>query len=145
MWALWLALALVEPALAQSPSDAIAALEQQRGPIESMVRDQIEAFRRDDAAAAWKPVAPGLKRQLGTADRFLEMVREGYAPVYRPQRYSFGRMLYFDGGPAQSLDVVGPDGKPYRAIYLLEQQPDGTWATAGCILFAVEPAGSPST
>ncbi len=108
-----------------------------------MVRDQLSAFERDDAEAAWKHVAPGLKQKFGTADRFLELVREGYEPVYRPKKVTFREIAMFDGQPAQWLDVTGPRGGTYRALYLLEKQPDGTWRTAGCLLFVVEPAKGP--
>ncbi|MEM6927469.1 MAG: DUF4864 domain-containing protein, partial [Myxococcota bacterium] len=64
-----------------APAEAAAMRE--------VIDDQIGAFRRDDAAGAWRHVAPGLKDRFGTADRFLEMVRVGYPPMYRPRSYVY--------------------------------------------------------
>lgn len=114
------------------PPDAIPA-------VRRMIDDQIASFGRDDAAGAWKHVAPTLQRQFGTAENFLRVVREGYAPVYRPRAYAFREVAVWRGEPAIWLDVTGPDGASYRALYLLEAQADGSWRTAGCLLFAVEP------
>ncbi len=106
--------------------------------MRQVIDDQIAAFRRDDAPGAWRHVAPGLKRKFGTADRFLEMVRVGYAPVYRPKRYDFGEVIRTPDGFGQWLDVEGPSGERLRALYLMERQPDGTWMTSGCLLFEPE-------
>ena len=131
--------------LLQLPTAAVAQVtppvsDADRPVIQQMVRDQLAAFERDDAEAAWKHVAPGLQQKFGGADRFLELVRKGYEPVYRPQKVTFRDIAMFDGQPAQWLDVIGPRGGAYRALYLLEKQPDGSWRTAGCLLFLVEKA-----
>ncbi|MCB9679638.1 MAG: DUF4864 domain-containing protein [Alphaproteobacteria bacterium] len=130
MWTLLLAPAYAQVAEAPSADSAV---------IEQLIRDQLAAFERDDAQGAWKHVAPGLKRQVGSADAFLEMVRQGYRPVYRPKSVTFRQLTVFDGETAQWLDVTGPDGAEYRALYLLEKQADGTWRTSGCLLFRVTP------
>ncbi|MEN0063690.1 MAG: DUF4864 domain-containing protein [Myxococcota bacterium] len=107
--------------------------------IRQMIEFQVEAFRRDDAAAAWKVVAPGLQRKFGTADAFLELVRSQYAPVYRPKSYVFRDIIEVYGGYGQWMEFTGPHGERVRALYLLEKQPDGTWRTSGCLLFEPEP------
>lgn len=122
------------------------AVAQVRAPLDAgervaareMIEDQLDAFERDDAARAWRHVSPGLQRQFGTAERFLETVRTGYAPVHRPREIEFGDVALWDGEPAWWLEVVGPDGRRWRALYLLEVQPDGTWRTSGCLLFGVD-------
>lgn len=102
MWMLLAPAAVAQVAPAVDAADAPA--------VQEMIRDQIGAFQRDDAGSAWKHVAPGLKAKFGTADRFLEVVREGYRPVYRPEEYTFRELTRWDGEPAQWLDVTGPDG-----------------------------------
>lgn len=103
-----------------------------------MIESQLGAFRRDDAPGAWMHVSPALQRQFGSAERFLRVVREAYVPVYRPRDVRFDGVALWDGEPAWWLTVVGPDGRAYRALYLLERQPDGSWRTSGCLLFAPE-------
>jgi hypothetical protein len=48
---------------------------------QTIIRSQEEAFRRDDAAAAYTFAAPGIKGMFQTPDVFMSMVRNGYAPV----------------------------------------------------------------
>lgn len=126
---------------ADPPAPIVAPAEAQA--IRQMIDDQIAAFRRDDAPGAWKMVAPGLQQKFGSADRFLEMVRSYYAPVYRPQTYTFDELIRTDagGGLGQWMDVIGPEGRRVRALYLLERQADGSWRTSGCLLF--EPDNPP--
>jgi hypothetical protein len=100
-----------------------------------VIDDQIAAFRRLDALAAWRHVAPGLRRKFGTPDAFLRMVVLGYRSVANPRSYTFGPLVPLDGGEwGQWLEIVGPDGERVEALYLLERQPDGSWRTSGCLL-----------
>ncbi|MBX2802102.1 MAG: DUF4864 domain-containing protein [Myxococcales bacterium] len=131
--------------LASAPTVTLAqpATEQATPELERMravIEHQLAAFRAHDAQAAWKVVAPGLKTKFGTADRFLRMVRDQYEPVYRPRSYEFGTLQPVDGGMGQWLHIVGPDGRSYRALYLMEPQPDGSWMTMGCMLAPPEEA-----
>ena len=64
----------------------------------------------------------------------MRLVREHYRPVYRPRSVQFGDLLVIDGVPAQEVSVVGPDGRPYLALYLMERQPDGAWKIRGCLI-----------
>ena len=106
--------------------------------VRERITDQLEAFERADRERAWKHVAPGLQQQFQSADRFFRMVEQGYAPLIAPRRVTFDDFTRYGGEPAQWLTIEGSDGSTYRALYLLEQQPDGTWRTAGCFLFKVE-------
>ncbi len=136
MW--WMLLGSLQ-AEAQDPpraEQALPALEIQG--FRRIINDQIDAFRAADAEAAWRYVAPGLQQKFGSADRFLRMVRESYAPVYNPRSFEYGSIQRVPGGWGQWLHVVGPDGERVRALYLLEQQRDGTWRTMGCMLFPAE-------
>lgn len=108
--------------------------------VRKMIDDQLQAFEQARPQAAWKHVAPGLQQQFGTAERFWQMVQQGYRPVIAPLRVEYGEFSTFDGQPAQWLELKARDGKRYRALYLLEQQADGTWRTAGCLLFEPEEA-----
>jgi hypothetical protein len=106
--------------------------------IRSVIEGQIAAFRRDDGEAAFSFAAPGIRRQFGTVDTFMAMVRGGYQPVYRPQTYRFGALAVIDDLIVQKLHVVGPDGRAATAFYIMEQQADGSWRIAGCSLGAPE-------
>lgn len=101
----------------------------------SVISQQIEAFRADDGARAYGFAAPMIKQIFPNPDVFMNMVRKGYQPVYRPQSFSFGAAGFSASGrPIQKVTVVGPDGITYEAIYTMEQQPDGSWQINGCAI-----------
>ena len=131
--ALTLALpALAAPALAAEDAPAIdpaSAVE-----IRSIIENQLDAFLADDGVRAFSFASPDIQSQFGSPDTFMSMVRTGYAPVYRPQAVEFLDLLAAPGGPVQQVHVVGPDGNAVIAHYLMEQQPDGSWRIAGCML-----------
>ena len=62
---------------------------------------------------------------------FMEMVRTGYGAVYRPQAFDFGPLDKADGKWVQPVRLIGPDGRPMVALYIMEQQADGEWKIAG--------------
>jgi hypothetical protein len=114
---------LALPALADD-----AALAAARATISA----QIEAFRADDSAAAYSHAAPSIRRIFPNQDAFMRMVRQGYAPVHRPRSYGFGRgESDGSGSVVQRVELVGPDGRGYEAVYTLELQPDGHFRITG--------------
>ena len=100
--------------------------------IRSLIQSQLDAFQRDDGAAAYALAAPGIHGIFTSVDQFMDMVRRGYPPVYRPKSVTFGPLVNSPMGPLQKVYLVGPDGGAYVAIYTLERQPDGTWKINGC-------------
>ena len=135
-----LLLALGMPALASSArgqslsADALSGAD--RAAIRDVIEAQVEAFRRDDGEAAFSLASPTIRRMFGTAEIFMDMVRQGYQPVYRPRRFDFDGIVSVEGQPAQKVDVVGPDGRPVIAIYPMTRLPDGSWRIDGCFLKA---------
>ena len=128
----FLALALAWPAAAQELSDS------DRAAIRDVISRQVEAFRRDDSDAAFGLASPDVQRLFGTAQTFMEMVRRGYQPVYRPRVFDFGNIVELNGQPTQRVHVVGPDGGRVNALYPMTRLPDGRWRIDGCFLQAPE-------
>ena len=110
-----------------SAADDVAAAQ-------GIIRSQVEAFARDDAAAAYSFAAPGIKEMFPQADKFLGMVQRSYAPVYRHKSFEFGQARAADGKVAQQVHIVDADGVPWEALYTLEQQDDGSLKISGCVL-----------
>jgi Domain of unknown function (DUF4864) len=108
--------------------------------IQGMISNQIDAFRHDDGAAAYGFASPNIQGLYPNADLFMNMVRNAYKPVYRPQSVTFGQLSDSPYGPLQKVFLVGPDGKSYVAVYSLQRQPDGSWRINGCTL--VEDSGA---
>src|SRR5712692_4787380 len=107
---------------------------------QGVIRSQVEAFSRDDAAAAYSYAAPAIQEIFPQADIFMSMVRNSYAPVYRHKSFDFGEARVSDGTIAQRVHIVDADGIPWEALYTLELQPDGSVKITGCVLLT---AGQP--
>ena len=109
-----------------------------RDAIRSIIQSQVDAFRRDDGAAAFGLASPGIQNMFGSSEIFMDMVRQGYQPVYRPKVFDFADVTLLNGQITQKVRVVGPDGRPVTAFYPMTQLPDGTWRIDGCYLQAPE-------
>ena len=104
---------------------------------QSAIEGQLKAFIANDGATAYSFAAPNVKQIFPTVDTFMNMVTNGYAPVRKPQSYSFGKVEQTGPGSIiQQVLIVGPDGKDYEAVYTLQQQEDGSFKITGCSLRA---------
>ena len=116
-------LSVVAPAQA---ADVAAAQE--------VIRAQEQAFARGDAAAAYSHAAPAIRQVFPHAGIFMQMVQQGYAPVFRHQSFEFGAAKVSDGYVAQRVQIVDEKGEAWEALYTLERQPDGSLKITGCSL-----------
>ena len=129
----WLAI-LGVMALATGPARA-EVLDADRAAIQATIAAQIDAFRRDDDAAAFALASPMIQGMFETQDRFMAMVRTLYPPVYRPRLVDFGEIIEVAGGMVQKVELIGPDGAPALARYTMIRGPDG-WRINGVALTA---------
>ena len=107
------------------------------------IEGQLKAFLGGDDQAAYSYAAPNIRQMYPTPGGFMAMVRNGYAPVHRPRNYAFGKFeALAPGRVAQSVFVLGPDGKDYEALYVLDLQDDGIYRIVSVSLRA---ANLPST
>jgi hypothetical protein len=113
------------PANAENPS---------RSAITKVIGAQLDAFKRDDAAAAFAIASPEIQAMFGTPEKFLNMVAVSYAPVYRSQETTFLDLLEQDGTLIQRVLFTGSGGGQVLALYTMSHQADGTWRIGGCVL-----------
>ncbi|HEY1722808.1 MAG TPA: DUF4864 domain-containing protein [Magnetospirillaceae bacterium] len=121
--------------LAASPvwaDDAVSAGD--AAAIHQAVAGQLAAFQRDDGDKAFGYATPKIHAMFGTPDNFMLMVRNGYAPVYRPRHVAFGAVDIQEGVPTQHVLLTGPDGVEVEALYFMEHEADGSWLINGCVL-----------
>jgi len=130
--ALILSLVLAVTAIAQE----LSLSDSDRAAIRDIIGKQVEAFQRDDGPAAFGYASPAIQGMFGTAEIFMDMVRQGYQPVYRPRVFDFAEIVDLHGQPAQKVHVIGPDGRPVTAWYPMTRLPDGSWRINGCFLQA---------
>jgi Domain of unknown function (DUF4864) len=128
MRALILLLALLLGLAAPARADDDVATAQ------AVIRSQVEALGRDDAATAYSYAAPAIHEMFPQADIFLSMVQHSYAPVYRHKSFEFGEAQVSDGTIAQRVHIIDADGVPWEALYTLELEPDGSVKISGCML-----------
>jgi|SRR6185312_4761666 Domain of unknown function (DUF4864) len=123
---LLLILFVAAPGLAIAADDAAAA--------QNAIRQQEQAFARDDAVAAYAQAAPEIHAIFPSAEIFMGMVKQGYAPVYRHQSFEFGESRTEGGVIAQHVHIVDANGEAWEALYTLQTQPDGSLKITGCSL-----------
>jgi hypothetical protein len=102
--------------------------------IRGVIEAQLKAFQADDGAQAFSYASPAIQSIFKDPDTFMSMVRAGYQPVYRPREVEFRDLVPVQGRLTQRVLVVGPDGVPVVAQYVMERQPDGSWRIDGCTL-----------
>ncbi|MEO3432080.1 DUF4864 domain-containing protein [Inquilinus sp. CAU 1745] len=117
-------LLIAAPARAQDMSSDQAA-------VRTVIESQIAAFRADDGPLAFSYASPMIRRIFRTPENFMNMVRTGYPPVYRPRSVDFLDFSSESGVPTQRVLFVGPDGATALARYYMQKQPDGSWKING--------------
>ena len=135
----WALLALISSFAANVQAQDVEVSAADRQAIQSIIQSQVDAFRRDDGEAAFGYATPEIQRMFGTSEIFMDMVRQGYQPVYRPRVFEFAEIVDLDGQPTQKVRVIGPDGRPVTAFYPMRRMPDGRWRIDGCYLQAPQP------
>jgi hypothetical protein len=120
------------------PLPGVAVTRDDLAEIRTVIHRQIEAFRRDDAEAAFALSSPGVQHSFGTAERFLETVRMAYRAVYRPANLSFREPMVLDEDVVQQVQITDRSGGVWLAYFAMQRQKDGSWRTNGCHL--VQPA-----
>jgi Domain of unknown function (DUF4864) len=121
-------------ALMLAPVAAFAFTNDDRTESRTVIERQIDAFRRDDGAAAFAFASPELQTLFHDPDRFMAMVRNGYQPVYRPKAYSFSADAETPDGLTETLAIEDAEGQAWTAVYTLEKEPDGSWRITSCHL-----------
>tara|TARA_B100000809_G_scaffold5966_1_gene6098 strand:+ start:176 stop:631 length:456 start_codon:yes stop_codon:yes gene_type:complete len=111
---------------APSPSDTAN--------VQAVISAQMDAFKRDDGAAAFAFAAPAIKKMFGTPENFMEMVRSQYAPVFRPGYVEYLEPLAVGDQFMQPFILTGENGVTVLARYALRRQASGDWRIIGVTL-----------
>jgi hypothetical protein len=102
--------------------------------IRGVVTAQREALVAGDGERAFAFAAPALRRQYGSAEAFMRMVRSGYQVLVDARYVELLEGAVIEGSTIQPLRLVMPDGAVLVALYTMERQRDGSWRIAGCVI-----------
>ena len=118
--------ALAYSAAAAELSPSTAPMKEK---LHSVIRQQLEAFRRNDFAGAYKFAAQGIKDQFPAAE-FEAMVKKGYPLIAESTDVIFGITLDDGDRAVVNVQVIGKGKTSGMFQYLLER--NGTeWRIAG--------------
>ena len=130
--ALLLCMALCLPGGARAGLNELTAHDVAQ--IRAVIHRQIDAFRRDDARGAFALVSPGVQEEFGTPERFLDVMRVSYRPVYRSSAVAFLGLTVLGRDAVQHVQLTDRSGALWHAYYAMQRQDDGSWRTNGCRL-----------
>lgn len=103
--------------------------------IRSVISAQIEAFKRDDGAAAFSFASPDIQTKFRDPKAFMSMVASAYPQVYRPDSVEFRELLKINDVIIQKVLLRGPKGKLVMALYEMVRIGED-WRINGCTLTA---------
>jgi hypothetical protein len=104
----------------------------------AIIERQLDAFERDDAAAAYALAAPTIKEMFADAAHFMAMVRDHYAPVYRHRSVEFGAFTELGDEASLEATLVDNDNVVWTALYSFRRLSNGDWLISGCVLAKAE-------
>lgn len=110
---------------------AASAQEQPANPaIQSVITQQLDAFKRDDGPGAFAFASPNIQGLFQSHQRFMAMVARGYRPLYRSAEATFLKLETVNGRLIQKVLVRGAGGRVVVAAYDMIEI-DGTWRING--------------
>lgn len=112
------------------------------GDVQAAISAQLQAFRAADGAAAYSYAAPNIRSYFPSAEIFMKMVEQGYAPVYHSSNATFGSLKSEASGFRQEVFLSDADGQSWIASYTLQRQPDGSIKISGCQIRKGEDVGA---
>ncbi len=121
-------------------SSGLAQAEDNSKIVQGIIKQQIDAFRSDDGETAYSFAAPGIKSAFPDTQRFMEMVKNSYGPIYRPGNLTFGRNASEDDGRLmmQELLITDRKGDSWQTVYILARQDDGSYRITGVRLAPIQ-------
>jgi hypothetical protein len=122
-------LTLPQPAVADEANDSA---------IHEIIARQLEAFRKDDATAAFAIAAPNIQTMFGDPATFMSMVERGYPQIYRSTGHKFINIDTTTGKLMQRVLIESEKGSVIVRYEMIEI--DGAWRINGCMIEKVEAA-----
>jgi hypothetical protein len=100
--------------------------------VRSVVWSQLDALRTHDAERALSCSTPE-RQGYGTPEHFLETIARAVPQLVHCRSAEFELPQQTEGRVVQPVRITCTDGSTVRALYLLEEQPDGRWLIDTCV------------
>ena len=99
---------------------------------QTVITEQIDAFRNGDAPTAFSFAAAPFQKAFPDAVTFMESIAaSGYAPIFTSVSHSFGKFTKLDDQTVmQIVNLVGSKQELFDAVYQLTKEPGG-WRVSG--------------
>ncbi len=117
---------------------AVRANEASEAAIHEAVTRQLDAIKKDDAAAAYAIASPTIQTMFGNSATFMSMVQRGYPQIYRSIGHKFLNIDTSTGVLMQRVLIESDKGSIIVRYEMIEI--DGTWRINGCMLEKVDEA-----
>ena len=98
--------------------------------IQTVIENQIAAFKNDDFAQAFSYASPSIQSMFGTAENFGVMVQRGYPMVWRPADVQFMDLREMAGDLWQHVLIRDQAGRRHMLLYRMQKGPEG-WLING--------------
>jgi hypothetical protein len=116
-------------------------LQAQDNPIEAVINDQITAFLADDFEAAFTYASPNIRQIFGSAQRFGQMVRDGYPMVHRPTEVRMLEQRPLGEGIDQRVLIRDAAGRLHLLSYMMIETAQG-WQINGVQILQTPEVGA---
>jgi hypothetical protein len=113
----------------------------QDNPIEAVINDQITAFLADDFEAAFTYASPNIRQIFGSAQRFGQMVRDGYPMVHRPAEVRMLEQRPLGEGIDQRVLIRDAAGRLHLLSYMMIETAQG-WQINGVQILQAPEVGA---
>lgn len=112
----------------------------QEEPIQNTIQSQIDAFLKDDFVTAFNYASPNIKGIFGSAERFGQMVSQGYPMVHRPSAVEMLELREIEGRLWQRVLVTDAAGRGHLLEYQMIETAEG-WKINGVELLKSDGLG----
>ena len=92
----------------------------------------VGALKAGDATKAFSYATPGIRGEFRDPANFIAMVRTMYSALLTARYAEFLEGAVIGGTVIQPLRLVDTDNTVRVALYIMEQQGNGTWRIGGC-------------
>lgn len=132
IWKLWLVIfaGVLTAAFTTSLTHAGEAEDQKES--RAVIEAQLEAFQKGDAPKAFSYATPNIQTMFGDADKFMQMVRDGYDVVYRPASVRFVKFQTDGMNALHAVQMIDRQKTLWNVYYVLHKRPDGSWRISSC-------------